>query len=315
MSFVQKIHSIDVLKKEFDELLEHLSLLLKKENSRTNIHNTKLGAIRKDLDEYEVLNDHDRIKLIEIVIKYNQVNNIFKRNVDFNTKDLLRIIKGKHEYSLDSDAQYNDFIFEISMATRFLLSTQGHAFINLNGDCDIIVDDMAIECKYIHSRKNLMKNISKAKEQIEKRVKDGQAKFGLIALDLTHIFSIDKIDELVQLTFNFIAANCEEINLKQNTDENVVESVIYNRNFSKILQGYVMQELETVLFKELRFDYDMGEKMLGIIYQVNNSFCFKYKGQTVQIPNRGLSYYFNSNLSEEHCKTMKEYVHKLAVGI
>jgi len=315
VSVVQSSHSIDVLKKEFDELLEYLASLLKKENSNTNILNTKLGSIRKDLDDFENLSSYDQTKLVEIVIKYNQVNHIFNNDIDFNAKDLLKIIKGKHEYNLDSNAQYNDFIFEISMATRFLLSTQSNAHINLDGDCDVIVDNMAIECKYIHSRKNLMKNISKAKEQIEKRVRDEQAKFGLIALDLTHICPIDKINAFVKSTFNLFAPNHEKIILKQRMDKGVVESVIDDKNFSKIIQSYVMHEVETALYSELKFDYDMGERTLGIIFQINNSFCVEYKGQIVPIPGRGLTYRLNSRLSKDHYIMIEEYVHKLAVGI
>jgi len=59
----------------------------------------------------------------------------------------------------------------------------------------------------------------------------------------------------------------------------------------------------------------MGEKTLGIIFQINNSFCFGYKGQTVSISSRVLTYQFNSKLSKEHYTMIEEYVHKLAVGI
>lgn len=315
MSFVESSHSLEKIKKEFDELLNNLALVLEDMGSKTHILNTKLGHIKKDLDNVEFLNCREQIKLLEIAIKYNQVNHIFKNDISFNKKDLLKIIKGKHEYGLDSDAQYNDFIFEVSMATRFILSLGDAAEINLDGICDVLVDDLAIECKYIHSRKNMVQNIKKAKKQVEKRVSNGQAKSGLIALDLSHLFPVDKVNDFVNTVFELFAANHEVTVPKQGIYGSVVEAVIADSNFRNIIQSYTMHEVENSLYSELMVDYDMGQSVLGIVFQSSNTFFVEYNGQFIPVPTRGLTYNLNSRLSKKSYLKVEEFIHKLAVGL
>lgn len=316
MSFVGSTHGIERLRSEFEELIGNLDLVLKKIRPNTNILNTKIGAIKDDLDNFERLNRYEQAKLFEIAIKYVQVNNIFNGNVDFNEKELIKIIEGKHDYSSDSDATYNDYIFEISMATRFLLSSNNHAEINIGDICDIIIDSkMAVECKYIHSRKNMRKNIGKARKQIERRVVDGQADRGFMALDLSHLMPLDKINDFLQITFKLFASNHETILSKQRLDKSVLKSVVDDRNFSKIIQSYMMHELESVLYSELGFNYDFGVSTLGIIFQTNNSFVIEYKEEFQVIPARGMTYFLNKKLPKDSQVVLKEYIHNLAVGI
>jgi len=317
MSDVTSIHDLSQVKREFDILLANLAKVLKEVRPRTNILNTKLGKIKKDLENIEHLEKNEAAKVSEIVIKFNTINDIFKNNIEVNKKELVKIIEGKHDYKLDSNEGYNDSFFELSMALRFLLaSKEARPRINLDGECDVIVNDkIAIECKYIHSLSNIVKNIKKANNQIDKRIQNGQAKIGFIALDLSHICPRDKVQEFAKYTFNRFLENYQYLEKKRKISGDILDQILVDNNFKKIISSYIMTEIETALYGELGFSYDMGSNTLAIIFQSMNSFYFEHEGRAIPIISRGMTYFLNRNLNHESAKKVEKYIHSLAVGI
>ena len=95
------------------------------------------------------------------------------------------------------------------MAVRFFQLSKNNGTptkINLSeSECDVIFDNFfAIECKYIESEKNMENNIKKAISQATDRVDKNQAKYGLVALDLSNIIDIEKINQFSQYVFKGI---------------------------------------------------------------------------------------------------------------
>lgn len=319
MSEIRTNHTLEQVRVNFDLLLDNLSKIAKEVRPRTNILNTKLGRIKKDLANIESLNKNELSKTAEIAIKYNAINSIFSRDVKFNKKDLFKIIEGTSNYEKDSNDNYNDFFFELSMASRFLLALQKNnenIKINLAGDCDIILDDtLAIECKYIHSSSNMLKNIQKADSQVSTRVNDGEAKSGFIALDLSHICSRRRIDDFVDFTFNRFVENYEILKKKKRLSGDLLELILNDNNFLKIISNYIMVEVETSLYSEIGLTYKMGPHTMAIIFQSANSFVFEYQGNTRPLSTRGMTYFVNTELSSEMRNIVEKFIHKLAVGI
>ncbi|TYC54630.1 hypothetical protein ETQ85_18335 [Zoogloea oleivorans] len=319
MSEVQTSHTLESIQFEFDCLIENLSRVLKEIKPRTNILNTKLGAIKKDLANLDGLDGESLAKITEIAIKYNAINNIFLHKVDYNKHDLAKIIEGKSNYAQDSDESYNDHFFELSMGVRFLLALKEknpNTKISLDGVCDVIVNDtIAIECKYIHSPSGLVKNVRKAKKQIEERVSKSQAKFGFIALDLSHICPRENIKEFANYTFGKFAANYETLESKGRIKDDILKEILNNNYFYKILSSYISAEIETSLYSELGFSYDLGQKALAIIFQSINSFAFEYKGKVLPLTTRGMTYFLNPALKNKSALDVKKFIHGLAVGV
>jgi hypothetical protein len=298
-------------------------MFIKEVRPRTNILNTKLGKIKHDLSDIENQDNDSLAKIIEIVIKYNSINNIFTHNITYNKNDLIKIIEGKPDYAQDSNEGYNDHFFELSMAVRFLLSLKNsdknsNAKINLDGVCDIIINDLiAIECKYIHSTSNIIKNIQKAKNQIDKRIADNQAKYGFIALDLSHICPKEKFKEFANYTLNKFIESYEILRTKGHIQGGILKNILDDRNFLKIISSYIMMVVETTLYSELGFSYDLGGNVIAIIFQSNNSFVFEYKDEVYPVPTRGMTYFLNPKLRLTNNKVVEieRFIHSLAVGI
>lgn len=319
MAEVKTSHNIEVAQADFDRLLENLAKILKEVRPRANILNTKLGKVRKDLSNIDKLDNDSLAKVTEITVKYNAINNLFLHNVDYSKKDLAKIIEGKSNYEQDSNEGYNDYFFELSMGVRFLLAFKNkdaNTKINLDGVCDVIVNDsIAIECKYIHSASNLVKNIQKAKNQIEQRVSDGQAKLGFIALDLSNICPRERVKEFANYTLNRFIENYEILKSKGHIQGDILEQILKDNNFYKIISNYIMVEVETSLYSELGFSYEMGSNTKAIIFQSINSFAFEYKGTVRPITTRGMTYFLNTHLSNDEALNIQKMIHSLAVGI
>lgn len=319
MSEIKTNHELGKVISEFDELLKNLSEVLKKTRPRTDIRSTKLWKIKKDLSNIENLDCESMAKVAELATKYNVINNIFTNNVTYNKNDLSKIIEGAPNYKQDSNESYNDHFFELSMGVRFLLALKSKEIstkVNLDGICDIIVnDEIAIECKYIHSPSNMVKNIKEAKKQIERRVSDNQAKYGLIALDLSHICPREKVNNFANKTLIEFIEMYEALESRGHINGNLLGEILHDRNFSKIIGSYIMSQVETSLYCELGFSYDLGTNTKAIIFQSLNSFVFEHKGITTPLSTRGMTYFLNKKLDQESLLETRNFVHSLAVGI
>lgn len=316
MSTVKTSHSIDDLINDFERLISSIGRWLKKIRPRTNVMNTRLGHLRRELDKVLELAPLEMAKLFEIIIKLNQLNVIFDNEIDFNEEDILRLIEGKYDLTNDDKEKYHDYAFEFLMGVRFFLTTRNSNNVSLSGQGDVTINDnVAIECKNIRSLSNLVKNVDKAKHQIEERVIKNEVKFGFIALDISNIFPMEKVQTFVQNMFEQFAENHTKLKEIQLFDQSVVDSVIDDVNFIKLIQSYVMHEAETSLYSALPLRYSMGNAVFGIIFQVNKCFIVQYKGQYLPIPNRGMTYILNSALPENLHTAIQDCIHKLAVGI
>ncbi|MEY4978673.1 MAG: hypothetical protein RLZZ352_943 [Pseudomonadota bacterium] len=254
---------------------------------------------------------------MEIVSKYNAINDIFNGEISYNKKELAKIVEGTPDYTKDSNEQYNDYFFEISMGVRLLSALKDkNAKINLDGICDVIINnEIAIECKYIHSPSNIVKNIQTAKHQIQTRVDDKQANCGFIALDLSHICPREKILEYVNYTLDKFITSYTMLSSKGYINGNIVQHIIDDKNFSKIICSYIMMEVETCLYSELGFSYDLGKNTLAIIFQSINSFVFVHENQMFSITTRGMTYFVNDKLPLNTKEKTINFIHSLAVGI
>lgn len=315
MSSINTVHSLDKLISEFDGLILNLEQLVKEIRPRANVKNTRIGHIRRDLAKVFELDVHEMAKLFEIVIKLNQLNVIFDNQIEFNKEDVLKFIEGKYELSSDDKLQSHDFVFEFLMGVRCALASGDSNKVNLAGQGDVtIAEEIAVECKNIRSINNLVKNVDKAKDQVEKRVVKGEVKFGFIALDISNIFPMEKAQKFIQGVFKDFSQNHEKLNNFQRVDQGVVESVLEDKNFQSLIQSYIMHEAETALYSTLPIRYCMGSDVFGIMFQVNKCFVVQYNEQYIPIPTRGMTYLLNSKLSENGYKNVQNYIHSLAVG-
>lgn len=291
-------------------------MIIKEIRPKGNILNTKLGKIKKDIDLIESLSIKDCSKLVGIVVKYNEINKLFESDVEYNKKDLVKLIEGQHDYDADSNQNYNDTLFELSMAVRFLQVEKGAPRkVNLLTDCDLIVNnELAVECKYIHSKSNLVKNISKAKKQVETRVCNNEAEFGYIALDLSSVIPLIELNNFFNFTYSRFLKNYENF-YEKNIVDDVVRHLLLDRNFIKIISSYISHEVESILYGELGVKYDLGENVKAIIFQSFNTFCIEYENKIYPISIRGMSYFINHKLSKNETIEIQKNIHKLAVGI
>lgn len=316
MSSVVNEDSLEIIELKFDKLLNYISDILKEVRPRTNILNTRLGKIKKKLSNIGNLDVQSISEITMMVSKYNSIIELFEGNIKYEKNNLIKLIEGGDNYSQDSNEKYNDCLFELSMGVRFAKAFKGYAAkINMDGDCDVIIEDtIAIECKYIHSTSGILNNVRKAKKQIEKRVSDGQAKFGLIAIDLSNVVSKDKINEFIKFTFDRYIENYKLLSDKGVLKGDVVENVMTDRNLPKIIQTYISSEVETVFYSNVGFDYDFGNDVRGILFQAMNSYPFECNSIIKPVVMRGMNYFIDKKLNDDEYSFVKKLIHQLAVG-
>ncbi len=182
----------------------------------------------------------------------------------------------------------------------------------MSNNCDLIINnEIAIECKYIHSQSNMIKNIDKAIRQIDKRIVDKQAKYSFIALDLTHICQNEKFYNNVQLIYKMYLEENKKLSDLYSEDK-LLDSVISNKNFQKSIHAYLNHTFETT-FRSSFDPRKLNTNIKAVIYQCN--FSFSYNEEIIPISSRIMTFYLNDNLSEEEKKEIENLVHSLAVGI
>ncbi|KIP98733.1 MULTISPECIES: hypothetical protein [Pseudomonas] len=316
MSGIESRHSYEKVKKDFQKLLEDLDAAIKEFKPRFDIRSTRLARFEKDLRNITQLDNKSISRLAEIVAKFGSVSKLLALKGCYNEKDLLKIVEGGADYTIDSDEGYNDHLFEMSMAARFIPRNADSVSINLKGECDIIIDDIvAIECKYIHSISSLTKNVSKAKSQIKKRIEDDQAKFGFIALDLSNVISRERIESFSAYTYESYMGSYGVLRQKRKLNGSLIEGVRSNRNAAQIISNVITDELETQFYGEVGFEYDMGEDCKAIILQALINVCVEHEGEILPVSFRGVTYVLNHRLSKEEAAAIKKFIHSLPTGI
>lgn len=318
MSELRTNYDIEDIKKTFEILVDNFSKLSEKVRPRTKIPSTKLGKIKKNLKNLNILNKETLVKTIEIATKYNSINEIFSGNVEYSEKDLFKLLEGTANPETEGNEKYNDFFFEFSMACRFLRALQKDnekVKINLAGKCDIIINEyLAIECKYIHSQSGIVDNTNKADSQIATRIANRQAKCGFIAMDLSNLIPRKKIDDFLKFTLHKFIESYEKLEAKKHISGNLIERILLDKNFSKIIGLYSTFEIESILREEIGFSYKFGDGTMAILLQSINTFILEYRDQLIPIPTRAMTYVMNPNLSQENAASVKQFIHTLAVG-
>ena len=123
------------------------------------------------------------------IIRIHQ--NLATLNADDFISQIEKVLSGQEFRAHTNNDQARDFLFELSVASRFLHA--GHN-VSLTGICDVVVDPgsespLFVECKRAKSIKSLEANVKKANKQIVKRLRthiSNRAK-GLIAVNITDL--------------------------------------------------------------------------------------------------------------------------------
>jgi len=155
------------------------------------IEMAKTSTVPDDKDElirFKRQFDNAYIEVNEIIRIYNNLKSI--NSSEFIEQ--IKIIVSGQEFRANSDNdQARDFLFELSVACRFI---KAGFSVSLTGICDVVVDlgddgTLFVECKRIKSENKIDKNVKKANKQIVKRVqlhKSSKVK-GLVAINVTDL--------------------------------------------------------------------------------------------------------------------------------
>lgn len=319
--------SIDDVVRDFGFLVNNFEKLLSKSRSKTNIKSTKLGKYQKMLGDLSDMENRELSGLIGIVNKYLAMNHLFSPDSGISISDdkLMKILEGDAKVH-DTNEDYNDDFFELSMAIRFAVAFNNYgdsSDIDLTTVCDVIAGkEYAIECKYLHSLRGLRDNVAKAIEQAKKRVDGGLAKLGIVALDLSNVCDNDKIWGFSQDVFSSFLKSYEKMASKglfsnKLREDGVLSSIISDGNFSKLLNSYIAHEAESVFYSEFskrEFDKLNGD-VIAIIYQTSNCFCFEFDNEVIPVPFRSMGYYVNPELPKLHYLATRGMLNNLASGI
>jgi len=145
------------------------------------------------------LKDEDQLSLKKkfdnAYLEVNQLIRIYERLKEINSEEFLgqirKVASGQEFRANSENDQARDFLFELSIASRFM---KAGFSTSLSGICDVVVElvgdgKLFVECKRIKSQAKIGANIKKASKQISNRLKaDVSSKvYGLIAIDVSDL--------------------------------------------------------------------------------------------------------------------------------
>ncbi|MEZ9627842.1 hypothetical protein [Aliivibrio fischeri] len=132
--------------------------------------------------------DSAYIEVHEIIRIYNALRNI--ESSEF-LEQIKKVTSGREIRQKEGDDQARDFLFELSVASRFIKA--GYS-VSLTSVCDVVVDlgkdgILFVECKRIKSHSKIATNVKKANKQLTKRIKAGKTSKvrGLVAINITDL--------------------------------------------------------------------------------------------------------------------------------
>ncbi|MEN2673141.1 hypothetical protein [Herbaspirillum huttiense] len=326
MSFSSKSFTLQDLRRDFDHLLDRFRDLKTRAGTGASIESTKLWSYRKKLDSVNQMDSMDVTALVGIVNKYCLINTLFDagENIKVSQKKLLDLLDGKHILQDDGE-KYNHVFFELSMALRFAGGMRDGSVIDLSTDCDVIVhhQNLAIECKYLHSEKKLRNEFSIVIDQLERRLGDAQEKIGMVAVDLTNLVDRHLIFDFARSTFQEFAKNYElliqsrSILSREISEVGILGSVIKDRNFINTVNSFSSHQAEAVFYRN--FKSSEKEKLthnkVAVLFQLSQALLFEYGGEAIFVPFRMMSYYINNDLDYDKYHEVKKRIHSLATGI
>jgi hypothetical protein len=132
--------------------------------------------------------DNAYIEANEIIRVYNNLKGI--ETAEF-IDQIKKVVSGQELRASSDNDQARDFLFELSIACRFI---KAGFEVSLTGICDVVVDlgdngKLFVECKRIKSENKIEANVKKANKQIVSRTKasiSSKAK-GLVAVNITDL--------------------------------------------------------------------------------------------------------------------------------
>ncbi|MNL18335.1 hypothetical protein D3C87_1394770 [compost metagenome] len=306
-------------------LIENFRALIAEAKPGAAIERTKLWKYKKALQNLNELSDSELASLLGLVSKYCAMNQVFNEHSGIIIPDhkLLELLEGRHVIH-DEAEDYNGTFFELSIAVRFAQRLGAAAVIDMTTDCDVILDgEFAVECKYLHSTKKFRSNISDAMAQLDGRIDNGFAKFGVVALDLSNLIDSAKIQNFGQSVFDSFAASYEEMASSRGyiagslSRDGIGQSVLSDRSFAKIISSFISHLAEStfhVNFTKQELE-KLDDRKIAIVYQTSIYLCFHYQGNVVPAPFRSLNYYIYHGLPDDHYSLVERFFHSLAVGI
>lgn len=324
--FVKTVKSIDDIYEEYEVLLKKISIMLENHSTRThtNINNTKLGVMRDMLKKYIAkditLQDEEILSLIGFINKMLVLHNLFDdESIHFDFNELTKLIERKKDVE-DLNQDYNNTYFELSMAVRAAKMCNKTSIIDMKTDCDVIIDqDMAIECKYLHSKKGIRDNIKKGFQQIEKRISDNLAKQGFIAVDITYLCSKDRVKKFADATLEWYILNLSDIRM---SEEDKFNAVIRNKNYIKTVMAYATNEATVMVCNALDL-FKKGQDSLfarysnsvkGVTCQYFLPIFIEFKDFYEPIHLRSMEPIVNPYLNRNDNDNFIEYLKKYSTG-
>ncbi|NNA51218.1 hypothetical protein [Pseudomonas lactis] len=194
---------------------QHFEKFTELENNYSKLENEDLLSFKKKFDN--------------AYLEVNQLIRIYDRLKEIDSGEFMeqirKVASGQEFRANSENDQARDFLFELSIASRFM---KAGFSISLTGICDVVVDlvgdgKLFVECKRIKSQTKIGANIKKASKQIHSRVKaDASSKvYGLIAINVSDLLpssSALRPNSMKEgtaihraISNNFIRANLEQI--------------------------------------------------------------------------------------------------------
>lgn len=194
---------------------QHFEKFTELENNYSKLENEDLLSFKKKFDN--------------AYLEVNQLIRIYDRLKEIDSGEFMeqirKVASGQEFRANSENDQARDFLFELSIASRFM---KAGFSISLTGICDVVVDlvgdgKLFVECKRIKSQTKIGANIKKASKQIYSRVKaDASSKvYGLIAINVSDLLpssSALRPNSMKEgtaihraISNNFIRANLEQI--------------------------------------------------------------------------------------------------------
>ncbi|MGR6770933.1 hypothetical protein ACU36R_04705 [Pectobacterium brasiliense] len=324
---VKKVQSNHQILDRFSKLINSLQETLIKNNTKTNIMNTKLGYYHNLLNNYVnnktfTQGDDYLLELFGIITRFNELDYLFTQDckIEYETSDLIEIIGGEADIR-DSNHAYNDKFFELSMAIRFSRGMNTSAKVDMKTICDVIIDNkMAIECKYLHSRKNARENLKKSLEQITERITNGLATEGISAVNATALCSKERIKKYADNTLKMYMDSFENCRISKDV---IFESCCSNKNLINSICSYATHEASVIIHEGLDFFRNdkpnlferFSDKIYAVIFQVNDCIWLEYEDLYKPVQIRSLEPVFNPKITEERKEIVMSNLKNLAIGI
>ncbi len=260
-------HNFDNLMIMYDEVCDWFSGLgFEYSKNRYGIYKkcfkrfTELAEGKKkeeDLLRFKRSFDNAYIEVNEIIRIHNCLKNVDSSEFLSQVK---KISSGQEFRGNTDNDQARDFLFELSVASRFI---QADYSVSLKGICDVVVDlvddgILFVECKRVKSEAQIKKNLKKANKQILKRMSSEPSSKvnGLVAVNIT--------DLLPKTNMLYPDSQAAATAIHRGVSNNYVEPRLNkfvagsNRKcFGVMVESAIMNYLSDQSFKRKRLIFDL----------------------------------------------------------